>query len=442
MGLLPKELLHKGSSNYDTTWSLFDFYRGRGGQQDVGEVSSGFVFTEQANGTNAGENVSVDNILSETTCMTCITAIVQGVTQIPIQVRKRMPDGSAEIMPNHPIMKLMHRPNDYQTATEFKSSIVTAMLTHGNSFIYIVRAGDSGGDRGKPGKGRALQLYPLDPSDVTIGANALGRPVYNHDTYGDIPVENMIHIRDLTTYTPMGLSRVLQAAEIVGAKKAADRLMSETFKSGASFNYAIELDGQLDATKAEALQKSLQAFAGRGSRRGGVALIENGTLQKIDGLKPADTDLRELREALIREIAAVFRVPEMMAGGTGDQKYNNVRQQWAAFHRDTLQPIVTNIEEAITFKLLSGEEYLHFDIAELLKGDVEVTARIAQQNVSNGIWTPNEGRMYIGTKPHDSEEADILITPNSTTNLNLEETPENATGGEDGPQGALNVEES
>ena len=147
-----------------------------------------------------------------------------------------------------------------------------------------------------------------------------------------------------------------------------------------------------------------------------------------------------IRDRLIREIAAVFRVPEFLAGGPGDTTYNNVRQQWTAFHRDTLQPIATNIEEAFTLKLLGDNEFLHFDIAEILKGDIEITSRVANANVSNGTMTPNEARLYMGIQPHDSETADELILPNSTVNTNVEpaELPQNATGGEDGPQGALN----
>ena len=419
----------------DSLFSFFDLFQSRGSRHGPAD-QSGFLFVEQASGTRSGETVNVDNLLEEATVATCVTAIVQGITQIPVQVRKELDDGTYEVMRKHPIARLMKKPNDYQTATEFKSSIVTTMLIHGNAFIKIIRTGN-----GKP-----VQLYPLDPSDITIGSDALGRPKYHHETYGGIDTKDMIHVRDLTVFEATGCSRALLAAERIGALKAADRLMSETFRYGVSMNYVVETEGTLDVEHKKHLSEQLQGAFGKGGRnRGGIALIENGSMSALKGTTPADADLRELREMLIREIAAIFRVPEMMAGGTGDQKYNNVRQYWAAFHRDTLQPIVTNIEEAFTLKLLGDDVALHFDIAELLKGDVETTARIAQTNVSNGVWTPNEGRRYIGTAPHDSEVADQLIAPNSTTNTNVEggedavgtdpANPSDATGGEDGPQG-------
>ena len=421
-------------SSYNQTYSFWDLFRGRGGRRSADD-NQGFIFVEQSGQTKSGEKVNVDNLLDEATTMTCINAIVQGITQIPLYVRKEMPDGSYESLKKHPITKLMKRPNDYQTPTEFKSSIVTSMLTHGNAFIRIVRASN----------GRVVQLYPLDPSDITIGSNAMGRPTYAHeDDGGPIESKDIIHIRDLNTYTPQGLSRALLMAEIIGAKKAADALMAYAFKNGMSLQYAVTSNSPTDANRLKTLQDGFkEAFGKFGARQGGVAFIDNGNIQKLDGLKPADVDLRELREMLITEIAAGFRVPRFMAGAGGNDTYNNVRQYWTAFHRDTLQPLVTNIEEAITLKLLSGDEYLYFDIQEILKGDVEITSRVAHGNVSNGIWTPNEARASMGTPPSDDPNADLLVPPNSTINTNItpEETPENATGGGDGPQGQENVED-
>ena len=130
-----------------------------------------------------------------------------------------------------------------------------------------------------------------------------------------------------------------------------------------------------------------------------------------------------------------------MIGGTGADKYNNVRQRLSSFHRDTLQPIIANIEEAMTLKLIdSADEHVYFDIRDFIKGDFENQMSVAADAVSNGIWTPNEAREYIGTNRSEQPEADQLIPPNSTVNENIEgRDPADATGGSDGPQGEENV---
>ena len=96
-------------------------------------------------------------------------------------------------------------------------------------------------------------------------------------------------------------------------------------------------------------------------------------------------------------------------------------------------------------KMLGEGEYLYFDIQEILMGDIEISNRVVNDSVSNGVRTQNEARAYLGLtrledpRPEDQRIGlspyDVLISPNSTVNTNLEETPDNATGGEDGPQG-------
>ena len=152
-----------GSAGYDQTFSLYDLFRGRGAQIDAPDTTGG-IFVEQANETNSGESVSVDNLLEEATTLTCINAIVQGITQVPIEVRKGLDDGTYEVMKGHPVHKLLaKRPNDYQTPSEFISSIVTSLLTHGNAFIYIVRAGTDQSKELKHGTGRASDAVPIRP---------------------------------------------------------------------------------------------------------------------------------------------------------------------------------------------------------------------------------------------------------------------------------------
>ena len=431
------------SNTRDNSFSLLDFLLRRGGQRQDLEGNYGFLFTNTAGQTRSGENVDVETVLEEPTTMSCINIIAQGITQIPICVRRANQDGGYDIIEDHPVKMLLERPNVFQSPSDFKYSIVETILVHGNCFLRILRSNDNPED-GMDVSGRPVQLVPMDPVDVTVGVNAFGIPTYHHESHGDMAAENVIHIRDVNTFTAQGLSRVLLASEIIGAKLAADRLMAETFRYGISVNYAISTEGSLgDAETQEHLQKQLsEAFGQSGARRGGAVLLENSTIQALKGATPADADLRALRQELKNEIAGVLRVPSFMIGGTGADKYNNVRQRLSSFHRDTLQPIISNIEEAMSLKLIdSSDEHIYFDIRDFIKGDFENQMNVAAAAVSNGIWTPNEAREYIGTNRSTQEEADLLIPPNSTVNTNLEERdPSNATGGSDGPQGEENVE--
>jgi HK97 family phage portal protein len=172
--------------------------------------------------------------------------------------------------------------------------------------------------------------------------------------------------------------------------------MAETFQNGVSINYSVELEATLDDTSREALYAQLKnAFGQGGSRRGGIAVLEGGKLSAIKGSTPADADLRELRGALINEIAALFRVPASLVGGQSE-KYSNVTARLASMYRDSFAPIIISIEQAFTNNLLSNGNTLRFDVGSLVKGDLATQITLATQAVAGGIITPNEARVFIG----------------------------------------------
>ena len=406
------------------------------------EVSSNFGFlTSQSSGrTKSGQNVNVDSVLTEPTTMSCINIISEGITQLPYYVASKNDDGVYERNEGHPMTMLLNRPNVFQSATDFKGSIVSTLLINGNCYIRVIRA-NKDPQNGMDSSGRPTQLVVMDPEEVSVGSNSFGIPQYNHDTYGQMVAENVIHIRDLNVFTAQGYSRTLLASEIIGAKLAADALMAKTFRTGINVNYAVSTDATIPPDQHEAVQKALgEAFNNQGDGSN-VMLLEGGAaLSSVKGATPADADLRALRQELKNEIAGVFRVPSFMVGGTGNVRYNNVRQQLSSFHRDTLQPIITNIEEAITIKLLDGvKDKVVIDVTDFIKGDIESQSKYAGDLVTRGIMTPNEARAYLEMGPHDSETADQLIEPNSTSSETTTETVEGpSTGGDDGPQGGEN----
>ena len=431
-------------TSQNNSFTLLDLIRGIGSSRTT-QDNFGFLFTDISGRTSSGQNVTVESLLTEPTTMSCINIITQSITQIPLCIRRKDDSGNYQIVEDHPIDRLLKNPNAFQGPSDFKSSIITNLLINGNVFLRVLRAGQDNED-GLNVSGKPMQLVPMDPKDVTVGANHFGVPQYHHESFGDIAGENVIHIKDIQTFTALGYSRALLAAEIIGSKFAADKLIGETFANGISMNYVISTDGSIDPESREQFQKHLNERFGQGGiNRGGAMLLENGSIQSVKGATPGDADLRELRDDLKTEIAGVFRVPPFMVGGTGNDKYNNVRQRLSSFHRDTLQPIMTNIEEAITLKLLDRDnEQAYFDVSDFIKGDFENQMTVAVQAVQGGVWTPNEGRAYIGTNQSDDATANDLIRPNSSSNENTnttisEEDPANATGGSDGPQGEENA---
>ena len=345
--------------------------------------------------TKSGETISTEQAIGETTILTCIKIICQGIAQLPIK---------AENYEN-----VLYNPNVLQTRYDFIYSIIHSYLAYGNAYIFIVR------DK----QNRARKLITLDPSIVTINTNKYGIPIYryngeknpfnNDDDEKKNPFihDNIIHIKDISTFEVQGKSRILLAKERIGCLKASDRQIAENFNNGIDIKYSISVPNKF---KDEKQQKEFNAkinelFGRSGAKRGGAITISKDTeIKQYRGMNVADTDLREIRSKLIKEIASLMGVPAYMVGEDGDQKYSNVRQSQTALYRDTYLPIITAIEQAFDKKGIS----IKFDVNDLLKGDIESQARVMTQMVQSGILTPNEARIYVGYEKIEDPNADLL----------------------------------
>ena len=364
--------------------------RNRGGE-------SGLATSFAYGSSYSGGNTNPERLLRECpTVFTCVQTVARSIAELEIKAG------------NPAVQALIDQPNSWQTRYEFIHSLVFDLLVHGNAYVRIVRNAS----------GRRLQLLPCDPKEV--------RPQWADDrvdveyiftvaedkTYfqsGDI-----IHIRDTPPNDVMSLSRVQMARSRINALVAADKLLQDTFKYGGSVGYSVEFPHQLSPEESELVGEEItKQFTGEdGTKRNGILVIGSaGKVMKHDGMTPADADLRELREDLIREIAAVFGVPPFIAGGIGDTKYSNVAARLQAMYRDAIAPIVANLEARLS-KAMNTR--VMFEITGLVSGDLAAQVTSATMAAGGPVLTPNEAREILDRPPIMDEGMDSVRMETST----------------------------
>ena len=84
------------------------------------------------------------------------------------------------------------------------------------------------------------------------------------------------------------------------------------------------------------------------------------------GITPADSDLRELRQDLIREIASAMDVPPFAVGGTSDVTYNNITARTVEWYSDSIVPFARMIADEFSHTL---QEEVTCDLDALLDGE-------------------------------------------------------------------------
>ena len=387
--------------------SIYDFFFGRNIGKNTGAQPSVVMLGGSSYRTKSGETVSPELALRDATVMSCINTIGQAIAQLPVETNRTVFD----------------KPNYYQTRYEFLYSVIHSLLAYGNSYTRLIRAAN----------GKVIQMIPLDPAQMRVQANAAGVPQYFiEDQDIAISYKDIVHVKDVNTFNVGGLSRVQLCSERIGTLMASDSLMADIFGNGIDIGTLVTTEVAVDPKIQDEFNNRLQNFKTGGSNRGGSLFINNAKVEMLKGITPADADLRALREMLIREIAAIFKVPEYMVGGTANAKYSNVRQSQTGFYRDTLVPLIISIEQAFTLKL--GTE-VKFDVADFQKGDMASQTEVSTKLVASGIWTPNEARAYVGYEPMDGgdtltttelpqqDDTGTVDEPNAT-NANPQEDPD------------------
>ena len=350
---------------------------------------------------NYHDPYTIEKARLNATVSNCIHIIAQGIGQLPWTVWDN--EDKSNVCPAS-LQRILKTPNTFQTKYHFILSLVDDLLFYGNAFVYIRRDEKSG---------IVTELVPIPPRDLEVNSNQYGYPIYRHDYYGTLTSKEVIHVRDLGLSSLRGASRISIARARIQALDAADQLMIDTFNDGVSITVSIESAEELGSDTLDRIDEAIQSQFGKGGdRRSGAIILDNGaTLKSHKGITPADADLRELRDQLIGEVAAMFRVPAVMVGGSGNQTYNNYTATLASMYRDTYAPIITSIEQAFTLSLLDGDKEFRFDASALTKGDLPTQVKISTDGVKGGILTPNEAREFIGYPTLEDESADTLSSP-------------------------------
>ncbi|MFN3895695.1 MAG: phage portal protein [Acinetobacter sp.] len=343
--------------------------------------------------SRTGEVITPENALQNPTVFACVSFLAQTIAQLPWGVSEHDAVGFNPIT-NHPLQKLLKRPNKAMSAYEFKHSLVVDILTYGNTFILKV----------KTSSGTIVELIPLRADQMTPVLSASGRRSYRHENGTIYTDDQIIHIRDFIGSSIDGLSKVNQCANLVAIDNAIDNTLADTFRNGTAISGVVSFAENMPPDIKKAFAEGwAEKFAGNGSSKGSIAVLDNGaTFTQVEPQSPADAEMLNFKQQTMTRIAAIFRVPAYAIEIADGSKYDNLSQRQSGFYRDSIAPLTKNIQQKLTEGLLDDDSLeIEFDSSEIVKGDMQTATAVAVQGVAAGLLTIDEGRdlMGYGKKP-------------------------------------------
>lgn len=372
----------------------------------------------------------------------CVNLIARGAAKIPWKVKKGAnPDGSGgtELPRNHPLVKLIAKPNPYQSEAWFRESLGAYLLLSGNTYVEGVGPFKEGSP--------PLELWSLRPDRMKVVPGLSGPAGYIYEVNGQFkewkvdPVDGSGPILHMKYFHPLddwyGLSPVEAASYSVDGHNMAGEWNQALLQNGCRPSGALvykpgeSSPPNLSDKQKESLKEQLNS-AQAGTRNAGRPLILEGGLEwQAMSLSPAEMDWIEGKNNSAREICMAFDVPPMSLGIPGDNTYSNQREARQGLYQDTIIPFNDSLLDGLNGWLcpLFGDDIRIVQDIENLPALAEVREKRWTMVAAANWMTTNEKRKAVGMDELPDKEANEVLIPSTLVPLTgVLDKPEPALG--------------
>lgn len=368
----------------------------------------------------SGQVVNNETAMRLTTVYACVKILSETISTLPCHLYRQV--GESKVMHrNAPLHDLiLHAPNDYQTAPEFFSYVMTCLLLEGNFYAYINRTES----------GRVVEILPLRPENVTVRQderfNVIYQVQFDNGKQDVLNSNEILHIRNISLDGVQGLSPIRYNSEALGSAIAARNYASNVFSNDATPRGILSTDGILSDEAYANIKESWNSSHQGVSNAHRIAILEQGLKFNALSMSPAEVQLLDSRKYSRNEICAMFRVPPHMVADLERATFSNIEHQDLQFYKATVLPYLTNIEARLNRTLLGvNTQYFKFDVSDLLRGDLATRVNSYKELIACGVMSPNEAREKLDMNPREGGDAFITQTNNLNFGDNEEETPDN-----------------
>lgn len=324
----------------------------------------------------------------------CVSAYAQTVAMCPGDHWRSTGDGGRERVTTSALSRLLRRPNDYDSISDFLLNTTRSLYLDGNAYALALR-----NDRNE-----IDQLHLMNPRDCaarlaetgdifyTLGGNELiDRRI---DGPLIVPARDVLHIRLHTSrHSLKGETPLRAAALALAAGNAMLQQQVAFYLNQARPSIVLTTDLVLTKEQVEQLREKWNEQS-RGLSAGGTPILSAGLKPQTLSMTADDAQLADILKLSDQQIAQVFRVPLQILGlgGTPFASTEALMQFWRA---SGLGFCLNHIEEAIgRLYGLRGvpDEYVEFDTSALLRSATAERIAALAASVKGGIRTVNEAR--------------------------------------------------
>ncbi len=379
--------------------------------------------------------VTPDNCMRSPTVHAIVTSISRRLSVSSLGVYKKTRSNgrdSKELLGDHPVAKLLRKPNGWQSRAEYWLDASSVFIRWGRFHAYK--------SRGVTGPIR--ELIPLPCGSVELKQDSNYRVMYRvktGDGLREYAFDKIHSVRGPSRDFLNGSSPVQDCKEAIALEIAAQSYGNSFFENGAVpllvFKYLTESKAvkQSEAEKSF-LDKFQEKFGGKRKHR--AMVLPKGMDLSSVAVENDKAQMLETRKLQRTIIAGAFGVPPHLVGDLERATFNNVEQQDADFTSNVIQPVATAFEAAMERDLLTDDDraqgvIIRFNLDSILRADFKSRQDGSRVQREGGMLSVNEWREREGMNPIPADKGgDDYIRPANMMVAGEEpqkpEAPENA----------------
>lgn len=375
--LLSRLARFKGFKELKPVFNFFNYVTGNGGK-DRRDFYYGIVFR-------------------------CVDAIATAVATNQFDLYQVNNDGEAKKNANHKAIKVLRRPNKFQTGVDFLYLISSHIDAFGTAYVYPVKALSN----------EPTELWTLDPARVKVvrGEEFIKGYVYTNPKGQDIPFEadELFAIKRPHPFDPHeGVSTIEMAKLTIEGDLNAQLWNRNFFKNGAIPSGVLTTESNLGDEEFERVKEQFhEKYEGKENAYK-TLVLEGGLKYQQLALNQKDMDFLEQRKLHRDEILSIFQVPKTIVAVSDDVNRANAETSEYVFARRTVKPRLELIFEKFNvfyLPMFKGTDGFDIRFDDPVPEDRQLALE-EDKHLVNRVFTINEVRARRGYEP--IEGGDVL----------------------------------
>jgi HK97 family phage portal protein len=326
----------------------------------------------------------------------CVRLLAESASTLPLRVYQG--EGPARVPVDGPLAQLLKRPSPGTTLPSLLGMTVAWMALAGN--CYWAKYRDPSG---------IVQLGAI-PADRVAVELVGGEPFYTihldtgpsvHGTFDIVHMRMPVSLDGILGASPIHLARESLGLAAVVQETAGSLFTNQAVPRGV---LAVNTAGADSEDLMQNLSAGFTARHGGPKNAGRVAVIDAAAVAYAAvSLSPADAELLATMRLTDTQIARIFRVPPHLIGAESgtSMTYSNLTQEITSYHRFSLGPYLTAIEQAVSSDpdLCLPDEHVEFDLSRFERDDALTRFQTYALARQWGLMSEGECRAAEGLPP-------------------------------------------